>query len=316
MRILFTGASSHTGYWFVKELVSAGHEVSIVLHRSVADYSGIRKERVQELIQLTTPLYDIIFGDNNFINLIKNSHWDLLCHHAAVVTDYRSYDFDAVDALKQNTNNLPNVLDALRSVGCNHVLLTGSVSEQNEGFGTIPLEAFTPYHLSKGATWDFFRFYTSTKNMHLGKFVLPNPFGPMEDPKFTTYLVQSWYKGEVPVVKTPLYIRDNIHVTLLAKAYRDFVEAFFNSIGVIKTNPSQYKCQQGEFAKHFALEMELRLNVPCGLSITNQTEFPEPLERVNTNELDQKRLNWDEKKAWDQLAQFYVDHYAPKTQTA
>jgi UDP-glucose 4-epimerase len=27
MRILFTGASSFTGYWFVRELVAAGHEV-------------------------------------------------------------------------------------------------------------------------------------------------------------------------------------------------------------------------------------------------------------------------------------------------
>ena len=27
MRILFTGASSFTGYWFIRELVAAGHRV-------------------------------------------------------------------------------------------------------------------------------------------------------------------------------------------------------------------------------------------------------------------------------------------------
>ena len=303
MKILFTGASSHTGYWFVKELVGGGHNVTITLRKKSEEYEGIRKKRVQELVEIATPLYDSSFGDTKFLEVIKGTSWDLFCHHASVVTNYRSYDFDAIEALEQNVNNLSVVLDSLKEVGCVHVLLSGSVSEQDEGIGTLPLDAFTPYHLSKGLTWDFFKFYVTTKSMSLGKFVIPNPFGPMEDPKFTTYIIQSWYK-------TPTYVRDNIHVTLLAKAYKDFAESLVKMTGVIKTNPSQYKSKQGDFAKRFADEMKSRFGMSCELNFANQTEFLEPLERVNITELDTKKLNWNEKKAWDDIAKFYVENYS------
>jgi len=34
MKILFTGGSSFTGYWFIKELVAAGHEVVAAFRRA------------------------------------------------------------------------------------------------------------------------------------------------------------------------------------------------------------------------------------------------------------------------------------------
>jgi nucleoside-diphosphate-sugar epimerase len=46
MRILFTGASSFTGYWFVRELVAGGHEV-IAACRGDGRYEGLRAERVR-----------------------------------------------------------------------------------------------------------------------------------------------------------------------------------------------------------------------------------------------------------------------------
>lgn len=313
MKILFTGASSHTGYWFVKELVGAGHDVTVILHRPIADYDGIRKERVDDLVKISSPFYGISFGDSRFIEIVKGNTWDLFCHHAADVNNYRSPDFDTINALKQNTNNLQNVLTSLKSVGCNHVLLTGSRDEHNEGAGTLPLETFGPYWLSKEFTWEMFRYYARINKMNIGKFVISTAFGPMEDPKFTSYLVQSWYKGEVPTVKTPKYIRDNIHVTLLTKAYKDFVETLPGSTGEVKICPSQYKGLQGDFASMFANEMEPRLGIPCKLNFFDQTEFPEPLERVGTTQLDIKKLNWDEKIAWDELAKFYIEHYSKLT---
>ena len=51
-----------------------------------------------------------------------------------------------------------------------------------------------------------------------GKFVIPDPF--FEEPRFYNYLVQSWLKAEVPAVRTPLYVRDNIPVDLLASRLR------------------------------------------------------------------------------------------------
>ena len=48
---------------------------------------------------------------NKFLALIKEGGWDLLCHHAADVTNYKSPDFDTVAALRNNTYNLPAVLE-------------------------------------------------------------------------------------------------------------------------------------------------------------------------------------------------------------
>ncbi len=57
----------------------------------------------------------------------------------------------------------------------------------------------------------------------VSKFVIANPFGPFEEPRFGAYLVNTWRKGEVAEVRTPRYLRDNIHVDLLALAYAKFV---------------------------------------------------------------------------------------------
>jgi UDP-glucose 4-epimerase len=53
--------------------------------------------------------------------------------------------------------------------------------------------------------------------------VIPNPFGLYEEPHFTAYLMTTWLASETPRVQTPRYVRDNIHVSLLAKAYAAFV---------------------------------------------------------------------------------------------
>ncbi len=49
MKILITGGSSFTGYWFIKELSSAGHKVYATFTKKLDDYTGIRKLRVDEL---------------------------------------------------------------------------------------------------------------------------------------------------------------------------------------------------------------------------------------------------------------------------
>ena len=75
------------------------------------------------------------------------------------------------------------------------VVLTGSVFEQREGAGTEGLRAVSPYGLSKGLTADVFSYFTELLGMKLGKFVIPNPFGPLEEPRFTSYLIHNWFQG-------------------------------------------------------------------------------------------------------------------------
>ena len=53
MRILFTGASSFTGVHFVQALAAGGHEVICPLRRSIEEYEGLRRQRVERLLRAT-----------------------------------------------------------------------------------------------------------------------------------------------------------------------------------------------------------------------------------------------------------------------
>lgn len=309
LKILLTGASSFTGYWFARTLAGAGHDVLATLQRSAEAYEGLRAGRVREISSNCAAVYDCTFGSERFRQLIAGEGpWDVLCHHAADVSNYKSPDFDVAGALANNTRALPAVLEALREAGCRRVVLTGSVFEQDEGAGELEYgqrRAFSPYGLSKGLTAQVFQYYALRAGMRLGKFVIPNPFGPYEEPRFTAYLVRTWKAGEIATVKTPRYVRDNIHVSLLAKAYVRFVEQLGDEPGLERCGPSQYVESQGAFAQRFAAEMGPRLGVDARLQLLQQTEFEEPRVRINTDVLNPVEYGWDEARAWDELGEYY-----------
>ena len=232
MKILFTGASSFTGYWFVKTLAAAGHEIVCPLRGAPEHYDNIRKQRVGKLQSFCRLVPDTPFGTEAFFKLIcEGGAWDLLCHHATEAANYRSPDFDIQRALQNNTLNLRAVLAALKADGLKGVVLTGSVFENDEGAGEEPLRAFSGYGLSKGLTWQMFRHHCGEARVPLGKFVIPNPFGPFEEPRFTAYLMRSWKEGKLAGVKTPDYVRDNVPVDLLAAVYAQFAGRVVASSG-------------------------------------------------------------------------------------
>jgi UDP-glucose 4-epimerase len=304
MKILFTGASSFTGFWFARQLSSAGHDVWVILRQHLDEYSDdLRRKRVSELNNGCRAVFGISFGDDQFLELIKEGKWDLLCHHAADVTNYKSPDFNVTAAVENNTHRLPLVLDLLKGSGCTKVVLTGSVFENDEGAGSGGLEAFSPYGFSKGLTWQVFRYQAHARQMRLGKFVIPNPFGPYEEQRFTHYLIKNWFAGGTPSVNTPDYVRDNIHVSLLARVYVQFAESLAE--GISRINPSGYVESQGAFTQRFAREIGKRLSLKCDFDLKTQTDFSEPHVRINTDVLDAKALGWNEEAAWDELAKYY-----------
>lgn len=305
MKILFTGASSFTGFWFARELAREGHEVVATFRRPADEYEGTRRTRVAGLAGHVRPAR-CAFGDDDFHDLIAaEGPWDLLCHHAADATDYKSPDFDAVAAAGRNTHRIGTVLSAFRGAGGRAILLTGSVFEGGEGAGSEGLPHFSPYGLSKAITAQVVAYQAARAGLGFGKFVIPNPFGPFEEPRFTHYLVSRWQGGRTAIVNTPAYVRDNIHVSLLARGYARFTARLARCAGPLRLLPSGYIESQGRFAERFAREMGPRLGIDCPLELRDQVEFPEPRVRVNTDPLDARRLGWDETQAWDELAEYY-----------
>ena len=140
--------------------------------------------------------------------------------------------------------------------------------------------------------------------MRFGKFVIPNPFGPLEEPRFCAYLVRTWKKGETAASTRRLMCA----TTSTSRCSRRLTPIRCRDRGRAgsgKLNPSGYVESQGAFAERFAAAMRPRLGLACRLDLATQTEFSEPMMRVNTKSAARYVAGWDETAAWDEAAEAY-----------
>ena len=304
MKILLSGASSFTGYWFGKTLSEAGHQVTGLYRKGGAvDYDGTRGQRAALFANFGNQVFDCTFGETGFLKAAQAESWDIYCHHASEVENYRSPDFDPIAATQSNTKNLPVVLEVLISKGCRRVVVSGSIFERGEGQGSDELPAVSRYGLSKTLSWEVFLFECRRLGIQLGKFVIPNPFGPLEEERFTHFLATTWRRGESATCHTPLYVRDNIPVDYLAMEYKRYLERLPE--GLSRCHPSGYVETQGQFTERVARELRQRTGWKCGLFPTEQTEFAQPRVRVNSETGLRHHREWDESAFWDQMAAYY-----------
>jgi hypothetical protein len=118
-------------------------------------------------------------------------------------------------------------------------------------------------------------------------------------------LIKTWQVGRVAEVRTPNYLRDNIHVDLLALAYAKFVKQTSEMGRSERYGPMGYVETQGAFSERYAQAMRPRLGLDCNIRLLSQTEFSEPLARINTQRIDTTALGWSESDAWDCIAAYY-----------
>ena len=303
MRVLLTGASSFTGYWFAESLAREGHEVVAPLRGAVAGTGATeRAERLRRLQGKVELLEECSFGSSRFLDLAARQDFDVLCCHHAEVGDYHNPDFDIAGAVAKTTLNLRAVLKSMSARGLKGVVLTGSFFEHDEGTGSQPLVAFSPYGVSKGLTAQIVRHRCHEIGLAFGKFVIPHPFGPLEQPRLGAYLARTWREGGIPEIKTPTYVRDNIHVSLLALCYQQFVGETMGAPKVRKLNPSGYVETQGAFIERLAREVGRHIGRQLPVRLLRQTDFPEPIMRVNTDPAVRYTNKWDEAAAWQHYA--------------
>lgn len=62
---------------------------------------------------------------------------------------------------------------------------------------------------------------------------------------------------------------------------------------------------QGAFAERASRELAPRLGRQGGAKLAVQTDFPEPLARVNADLIDRGAYGGSESAAWDAMAEYY-----------
>ena len=302
MRVLFTGASSFTGLWFVEALSRAGHAVTAA-SRAGAYADPLRQARMQRVAAVAEVVAHAPFGSDAFLELIRGrGPFDTLALHGAEVGDYKSPTYDPDAAVAANTLNITSVFEAAKARGAKQVVLTGSVFEPGEGKGAEPLVSFSPYGTSKARTVAVVEAAARDAGLGYAKFVIANPFGPWEEKRFQRLVMTRWSKGEAVHVDQALYVRDNVPVDLMALAYERTVAGAFGAY----CGPSCYAEPVGIFFERMAREVRARTGWSCPLTLAEAQVFVEPEARVGLTRLDAKALGWSEAAFWDA----YVDHYA------
>jgi nucleoside-diphosphate-sugar epimerase len=301
MRVLLTGVSSFTGLWFARALKAAGCEVVAPLRASTYD-DPLRQARIAEAAKVAEVVPAAPFGSEAFLQILKRG-FDVLCHHAAEAANHKSPDFDVARAVAGNTLNAAAALRAAQAAGVQRLVLTGSAFEEDEGRGTLPLTAFSPYGLSKTLTARAFQAECDRAGLPMVKFIVPNPFGAYEGQTFQRAVMTRWSRGEGVHVSHPFYGRDNAPVDLLGQVY---ARAAAGSLGA-HVSPSVYAGAVGDFFKRMQRETRARTGWACAMTLAESQDSKEPLERYNLQPVQPSDYGWSESAFWDAYAAYYAE---------
>lgn len=304
--ILLTGASSFSGMWIAEALSAAGYRVVAPLRRREQDYTGLRLARVQRLRLSAELAFEADFTTPEFDEIVRSrGPFDLLAHHAADIPSYREAGYDVGQGVTRNITRARELFRTLKAQGARAVIATGTTFEMDRRAPFPDDLSVSPYGLSKTLTNQTFRHFAHWEDLAFARFVVAAPFGPWEEGRLVWSLFQAWMSGRAAIVRTPAYVRDNIPVELLAQAYAGLVGEMLSGANDLIARPSGLVGTQEAFARRVASEAQARLGRPCLVTAQAQTEFPEPLARVN----DQPAIpaDWDEAGFWDRYVQYYVD---------
>lgn len=304
-QILLTGVSSFTGCWFAKILYEAGYNLVCPLPREKKYYTDLKKQRLKFLPPEIEVIFNAPFGSDNFFQILERE-FDLLCLHGSYVLDYGKDSFRFSEAISQNLHRIEDVLRKAIEFDIKGLIWTSSIFENAIKISSkktnVPL--WFKYALSKKMTGISLEHLCWEKNINFGRFVISNPFGPLQDKKIAHFLAKNFIEKQSFEVKTPHYIRDLIHVRHLAFAYCKMIDSFFTKKPFVFLDPCEYVGSLLSFAKLFYNEFSVRRGYLCKVSYCEMS-FTEPLELINKTDVSSSIENYDPSLCWDELVNYY-----------
>ena len=299
-RVLFTGLSSFTGYWFTEKLAEKGHKVVGCLSKNTSDYNSDQNERLNQANSNIRIEQNVSFGSESFLQLVSDFKPEVFSFHHAFVTGYKDPSFNVDNAISNNLNNYEEVIKRLAESGCKQIIMTRSIFEKGLGKTDVEID-ISPYGHSKRKTFEIFS-QAVPKDIKLRSFVICNPVGRYEGNNLTSYLIKCWIEGKPASLMQPKLVRDFVPIELLSNSYAQFIEA--NKQMII---PSYLPVSNYEYARKIGDITRKLKNIQTPIDIANEKyEQNEAFVRTGIDKVDftnkvQEELFWEEfvNHIWD-----------------
>lgn len=215
--IVITGASSFTGFHFTLEIAKY-KKIICFSHKKFSSYKDLKKTRLQILkknknIKL---IFNCSFGSEKMIRVIKSYKNICFCfHHAQTLNAKDDFKFSFLESFNQDLYNIDNFFKKC-SNNIKKIIFSSSIFQKEHSKQLID---FNKYSLNKSITLETLKFFCHKFNIRLINFVISNPFGVLEDRRYSFYLLNNWINKSTPIVGSPDFIREYIYIDDLKKLY-------------------------------------------------------------------------------------------------
>jgi UDP-glucose 4-epimerase len=286
MKLLFLGASSFTGYHFVKKISETNqYKIYCTLTKNLNQYDSIRLRRIKSLNKKKNIFFirNIKFGDKKFMHLIKKNSFNILCMHHAETLNYNDdKKFNFKKSIKKNVKNINNVFQILNKK--TRIMISNTI------FQEIKSKNYTPvnnYGKSKSITYEKIKEVCAKFNLKYKSIFITNPWGIYEEKKLNYYLIKNWLQNKEAVVNYPKYVRDNIHIDKLTKNY---IKMIFSKSKKINYFPSGYCSLNEEFINALKKKFEKYFHKKVYIRYNYNLKHTQPMIRINSKNLRKKIL--------------------------
>ncbi len=297
MNFCMTGATSFSGYWFVRQLILDGHELTIVRSRD-NNFESTENPWLKKLKEESLSFREISFAQEMTTKL----NFDALLLHGSFMENRRSPNFNVNLAVQKTLGVTKWIKENSKT---NHVIHTGTFSEEDEGVGESPLNNFNPY--SKSKTLIYKEHQEIFRGVPFLKFTMPNPFGRFQQNNLFSFLEKAWTKNDIPLISQPNYIRDYVPVDLLAISYSNIIGSFIAGKHPLEYfSPSYFVMSNRDMSKLYASEISSRIGQNLEIQFGEQNDYAESRVRINKDSLHQLIENWSLEEFWDSVATDYI----------
>jgi UDP-glucose 4-epimerase len=217
-KIAITGVSSFTGAELAREFSCSGYEVHGLCRAELSSYTGLKLQRLRSLKGVV--LHGNLKSERgDHAVWIKEHRPNVWIHHHHAMENFRLQTYDLTQANKVSLDPLDAWVRALEESHAESVIHTGSYFEPGEGGQPIH-SVCTPYAHSKKEVWLALENRLKNSSLRLGKVVIPNPFGALENPdRLIPTLLMRARSGEPFDLWTPSASADQIPAHALAEVY-------------------------------------------------------------------------------------------------